>query len=469
MKARAKAMKQLCYRVAEDMGDGLDSERLFAQKTAFAAAIRRKRDVTHRLRFAVAASAVIAVAVGTVWGLNRASNDPFRFRVGETGTQGETGRSVYTPLGKTTSIAFDQGSRFELGESALAKVASADIERVSIVLERGKIAADVRGNGKTRWEVTAGPYRVTVVGTVFTVDWNVALGVLAVVVERGRVLVEGPNISEEGVAVTRGKQIRVTAREDMSGEIDARVIPDVAASERISSTLDDRSNWDDSTPPALRPLKTDDILAGRKPQPGGAAQIRDEKADDAVVRPGEDVARDRYGETAHVSNSSADRRAITPPSRLTWLSLYENEAYAEAVRAAVAYGIDTLSASLDADQLWKLQDAARISGHSEISYETLTLYRRRFPKGRNAAVACFLLGRIALEHKGAFAMSAKWFTTYLKEAPNGPLAEEALGRLIIVYEKMGRNEEAKALGEQYIERFKGGPFERVAERVRTVE
>jgi len=91
--------------------------------------------------------------------------------------------------------------------------------------------------------------------------------------------------------------------------------------------------------------------------------------------------------------------------------------------------------------------------------------RKRFPGSANAAAAAFSLGRIAFERRGAYAEAVRWFSTYLSEAPNGPLMGDAVGRLMEARERQGDRAGARSDAEQYLRRFPRGPYAPLAKRL----
>ena len=120
---------------------------------------------------------------------------------------------------------------------------------------------------------------------------------------------------------------------------------------------------------------------------------------------------------------------------------------------------------LEASELWKLQDAARVAKATDISIKVLEGFRERFAGSKKAKIASFLLGKIASDKKGELAVATTWFSTYLHEDPDGPLAEEALGRLIVLHEKTGNRKASKKAAKRYLRKYKNGSFEGVARSV----
>ena len=85
--------------------------------------------------------------------------------------------------------------------------------------------------------------------------------------------------------------------------------------------------------------------------------------------------------------------------------------------------------------------------------------RRRF--GASGATS-FLLGKIAADQLRSPGEAIQWFETYLRERPRGPLAEQALGR-ILELEQHGASGAAAA--RRYLTRFPRGAYAALARRV----
>ena len=147
-----------------------------------------------------------------------------------------------------------------------------------------------------------------------------------------------------------------------------------------------------------------------------------------------------------------------PPAPPTWQALYADGEFGAAVREARAQGIDGLVASSAQDDLWRLADAARIIGDGDLAVTSLSAYRNTFAASHDARTAAYLLGRISLEQRGDAVAAARWFDTYLAEAPDGPLAEEALGRAILAYDQLGRVDDARDSARTYLDRYPEGTF-----------
>jgi outer membrane protein assembly factor BamD (BamD/ComL family) len=66
---------------------------------------------------------------------------------------------------------------------------------------------------------------------------------------------------------------------------------------------------------------------------------------------------------------------------------------------------------------------------------------------------------------GAPAAAAKWFERYLRSARNPPLAEEAAGRLVEIYDQKGDTEAAARAAKGYLARHPDGPRAGLARKV----
>ncbi|HVW28461.1 MAG TPA: FecR domain-containing protein [Polyangiaceae bacterium] len=171
---------------------------------------------------------------------------------------------------------------------------------------------------------------------------------------------------------------------------------------------------------------------------------------------------------------SADPAAAAPavipqePERAhpDWLAMARGGRYDEAFRAAETDGIDEICAKTSAPNLLLLGDAARLSGRPGAARAIYLAARDRFPGTRSAASAAFYLGRLDLDGKHTTS-AKKWLLAYLDEAPDGPLAAAALGRLLEIQIAAHDRRSAVALAKQYLDRYPDGPHSAAAEHVLT--
>jgi TolA-binding protein len=149
----------------------------------------------------------------------------------------------------------------------------------------------------------------------------------------------------------------------------------------------------------------------------------------------------------------------------TWQDLCDLGRYSDALAAAEKQGFARLLKTLDDAQLWRLADAARYTGRGKLAREALLSVRRRFRSSWRARVAAFLLGRIAIEMLNDPREASGWFNIYLREDPDGPLAEEALGRRIGTCRQAGMRAESCRVAAKYLDRFPEGSFAEYARSV----
>ncbi len=378
---------------------------------------RRRRKARVKVSARVAAA---AAAAGVCFALYSLSLSPryIGFTVGESPTLAREGTWVRTGAEETTRVRFDGGSRFDFVPSTKARVVEAKDRRVTIDLEQGEVLADVAPRSKTSWAVRAGPYVVTVKGTRFSVHWSDPASMLLISVDRGRVLVEGPGIGETGMMIVAGKSLRAEA--------------DVG---RVT----------------FEPTKVAERTA--VPAPGGADPSSRPAAEPRDVRP------TAPAKANPIRATKAARRAPR-----TWQQLYHDRAYKEAIEAAAKQGVLSDTRRMKEADLWILSNAARYARRADIASDLLEGYRSRFPNHARAYTAAFLLGKSAFE-QGTPQLAKRWFEVYLAEAPSGPLAEEALGRLINVYSRLGQMSHAERVARTYLKTYRGGYFTKQAEKV----
>lgn len=102
--------------------------------------------------------------------------------------------SYATAVGGFQSLPLADGSRVDLNTNSRIEVAYSEAER-QLELEQGEAFFNVAKNPDRPFVVHAGPYRVTAVGTAFTVE--LSDGDINVVVTEGRVRIDAPSADGE--------------------------------------------------------------------------------------------------------------------------------------------------------------------------------------------------------------------------------------------------------------------------------
>lgn len=304
------------------------------------------------------------------------------------------------PAGGTVDVDIGDGTRLSLVDGARGRM-TRGTDTAQLVLETGRLEAEVEPRANRRWTIEAGPYRVRVVGTIFTVDWDPATGRLDVEVQRGKVEVVGPG-SGSPIPVDAGHRLRASLP-DATAELGA-----IAQAEPVEADV-----------PEI---------------------VQD------VVEPPEEP-------------SVAARKKKTPDAAPTWQSLARAGKYAEAFAAA---DFDALLQRSDRDTLELLADTARLSKHPTQATKAYERVRTRFAGTAAAARAAFQLGRLAADRGADPRAAAKWFRLSLAEAPKGAFAEQARGRLVQALRAAGDADGARAAAREYLERHPDGPHAKLA-------
>ena len=171
--------------------------------------------------------------------------------------------------------------------------------------------------------------------------------------------------------------------------------------------------------------------------------------------------------TANIEVGSPSPKApsATQPSvGKDWASLARAGRYADSYALANAAGVASECAHRGADDVLLLGEAARLTGHAEDARIAYDAVRRRFPGSAQAAQAAFNLGRLEVR-AGHSTASVGWFETYLRERPQGPLAQAALGRLLEARVELGDTRAARDTARSYLERYPAGPHADAARKV----
>ena len=133
------------------------------------------------------------------------------------------------------------------------------------------------------------------------------------------------------------------------------------------------------------------------------------------------------------------------------------------VSDAERMGTGRVLESVGSEDLAVLADAARYVGDEELARRAFLAQRRRFSSSSRAAEAAFLLGRLEDESGPGPERALAWYDLYLREAPGGAYAAEALGRKMMVLERARHHEEASAIAVDYLRRFPRGSYAHAAE------
>jgi transmembrane sensor len=340
----------------------------------------------------MAAAAAIACAVAIAW-WRTPSTVSFTTAAGH----GEAGAWLATSSATELPLTFSEGTQLVMAPGSRGRVEELGRAGASFLLERGKIRAHVMHRSSTRWRFLAGPFEVSVTGTALGVDWDPARERFAVRVDEGTVVVRGPNVDALQV-VRAGEQCIVDL-----------------------------------------PLRTTRISPIDQDAPEDA-NLRVDAGVDALVGAPTTSA-------APVATQHLSPRTAAP---LSWVEIEAKGDYDAAYAAALSAGLASVLRASSADQLLRLAQVARLSGHRDTEREALVTCRRRFAGSERAAVAAYELGRSSSPSE-----ASSWFDTYLGEQPNGSLAREAAGRLVEARASAGDERGAREAAARYLARYPG--------------
>ena len=343
-----------------------------------------------------AVAALIAFLLMVLW------PRPIEVRPGD--AKGASSADFFAAQAEPLPLRFSEGSAVELAPFATARILSRTDHGVTLSLERGSLAVAVVHRKDTDWRLRAGPFEVRVTGTSFGLEWRSDQGSLALTNLRGAVVVSGCEPGQS-LGLSTGQALHVTCRDGRLQE----------------------------PPPPVTERPAEELHSLPAP---------DASALSAVVVPPPPAARPR---------------APQPEPLMTWQELAHAGRFTEAWTLARGAGLSPILANEDAPELLLLASSARYAGENLGAQQVLLTLRTRFPGTPQATVAAFDLGRLFFDDLGDFASAETWFATVLREEPEGPLAQDALGRLMEVRVRQGHRAAAEAAAREYLARFPGGP------------
>jgi len=303
-----------------------------------------------------------------------------------------TARAVQTGELETKQLHFSDGTTVALQPSSEIEVRSLTSTGATVGLTSGRARASVERTQDAAWRFLAGPFLVQVTGTEFDLAWDPKSRVFELALHEGSVELTGPGVKGTR-RVGQGEYVRLAAAADEGGGESA----------------------DRRTP------------AGDAPGAGADKAATESKA------------------------AGPERKADAPPKGAGWAELIRAGERQAAFRALDKAGPAALAQASTQD-LWDLASAARLGGRPELARDALlTLRKGHGARGQTA----FLLGKVAADQLAAKSEAIKWFQTYLAEDPSGPLAEQALGRLI---ELQAGTRAGRTFAKEYLARYPQGSY-----------
>lgn len=371
-----------------------------------------------------AALAVCVAVVAAIWVRHPTRSAPasLSFRI----EGGELRAGGYVEAGPSSRpvVRFSDGSEVALSEGTKMHVRAVDEHGARVSLEQGRAHAYVVHTSATRWSFDAGPYVVAVTGTAFGISWAASEQRLEVRLENGTVQVAGP-VFDTPVALRAGQALTVRGHEV--------VIRDLSTAERDTDSPREETSLPpappDATPASAAPRESPSAPAARAHRP-------------ARPSPATPATAAGHGWAGQVADGQSDA----------------------VVDEALRLGLDAVLESSGSDDLAALADAARYTRRYDVARAAFVAVRRRFGASERARLAAFSLGRLA-ESQRDTRVALSWFETYLMESPDGLYASEALGRKMLLVERLDGREAARPLAEAYERRFSTGTYAQAAHAI----
>ncbi len=400
-----------------------------------------------------------------------------------------------------TTLRFSEGTRAHLRPGTRTRVVETTPRGARLAVDGGTLRMDVVPRARGRWAVEAGPYVVRVTGTVFEVSWDPAARRFTAALFRGGIEVTGPGV-QGGVRLAAGQSLTASAED---GRISIRSLTPQELGRPGGAPAAAAARGNDQTaaaappaaasapapaagapppprpsaiapPPVGRPRRTEAPLRlalrgparGAAPAPVAPAATEPPRAAGAagprapaLLPPPIPTAAPPAPQALPPTPPRAPPPAEAAPS---WPSQIAAGHFAAVVAAAGAEGIAAALARRGLADLVALADAARYTQDGELARRALLAQRARFVGSSAALRASFLLGRLdeaAGDHRAAIA----WYERYAREAPGGPLRQEALGRQMLAHDALGDRAGARRAAQAYVSAFARGPHTELARRI----
>ncbi|MBN2715991.1 MAG: FecR domain-containing protein [Deltaproteobacteria bacterium] len=464
-----KMIDGICRRIDQDLGDGTNAAKLRNFEAVILAETLKQKPVQARRllpmrKMWIVAAAAIPVLLSAVFYLGIAAEDtPLQLMVDNAKLHSLSQAVLRTGPDNTKVIRFANDSSIKLLENTDAAVKKATNDEVIVQLAAGELFLDVEGKESEHWIVTVGSYRVSVLGTQFYVKWHRQGKLLDVRVVKGTVLVEGQHAGKVGIAVHRDTHLRVDTQTGFA-VMNMMTSPfyDAETPSLLRNEGDVRLAWNDR----MGIHEKGAVGALAEPQSNNWESVQSAshrghgtglKRHLSAGRRGDHHRHSHPGdELDQIGDASQDTEAVE--SDKDWRGRLAMGDAEGAISAAEAAGFSNMTSEATLAQLWQLMNAARKSGRDDLAEQILLTCRSRFATSRKARLAAFVLGKVNYYGKNDPASAAQWFHTYLDETPSGPLAEEAMGRLVAIQAECGKTAEAKELAQKYLKQYPNGAF-----------
>jgi len=354
------------------------------------------------------------------------------FQIGGAAPPGGLPAWASASLGEGLPIQFSDGTRVELEPAARARVVAVGRAGAELVLESGRARVDVvparRWPGERAWRIDSGPFSVEVKGTRFDVSWDPRADEFALDLFEGTVSVEGCG-RDNAVKVVAGQGVRASCAERRwsVGPLSELVAAQAAAPPREPEAPAPQGEPGPAPQPAVvEPTPLPPATSGPRPRRPVAARSHE--------------------------------RALP-----AWSELARQGRHVEAYASAERAGFEAVCERSGAEDVLLLGDVARLAGEPERAARAYGAVRRRFSGSPSAARAAFALGRLRVETDRAGA--ERWFDTYVREEPSGPLVQAAHDWLFELAMSSGDARRQQARARSYLDLYPTGAHAEDARRL----
>ena len=318
-------------------------------------------------------------------------------------------------------VAFSDGSKLTLAPGGRGRIVALRADGAEIGLEDGRASLEVVHRGGAHWLLAAGPFAISVTGTAFDVRWSGADELFEVDLRQGSVSIRGP-LAPAGIELAAGQKL----------------VADLRANQlRIERLMPDAREG--APAPAAETKASESAVVGALPR--GAVG--------ATASP-----RDLEG----APRARAPRREAVDEAKPSWTQRVAAGDFRVVLAEADQRGLESTLAQSTLADLVALADAARYAGRSDVAHRALSAQRERFAGSSAARTAAFLLGRLADTREGQPSAAIGWYDRYLAETPGGEFASEALGRKLVVVQRVSGAASARPIAQEYLRRFPQGPY-----------
>lgn len=364
---------------------------------------RQTRRNRKRLAVSLTIAATLVVGGTAGWRFRReASVAPvLSYRVDN--QEPPAGGYILAPETADSLLAFSDGSNVRMAARTRGRVVEVNNDGATVALDNGRVSVDIVPRAHARWMFEAGPFRVNVHGTSFTVAWNPTDAVFEVRLLRGAISVASPVAGPE-IEMRAGQSLRASLRDQ-------------------TVTM--------GTTSGVFPPATDNAVGSMSTEP----------------------------------RREAPAASVELPRRWShrgWMTALGENRAADILADADRRGPAAVLEHADSDDLWALANAARYAGRYPLAEQALGAHRRRFQSSARSREAAFLLGRLHEQDPSGPADALGWYDRYLREARAGVGVSDALGRKMTLLQRWNRRSEALTVARDYLRRFPHGTYGQAA-------